>query len=79
MGTERNLSELKPGEKAKVQGISGKGLLKKRLLDMGVIAGTPVEVLKVAPLGDPIDIKVKGYQLTLRKAEASQVQVIVGV
>lgn len=73
MKESRNLGELKPGDSAKVLRISGGGPLKKRLLDMGVIAGTPVEVLKAAPLGDPIDVKLKGYHLTLRKAEAAQI------
>ncbi|MCK4822381.1 ferrous iron transport protein A [bacterium] len=73
MGRIRVLSELKPGEIGKVKRIEGEGRLKKRLLDMGVVSGTIVEVIKVAPLGDPIDIKVKGYHLSLRKEEAVQI------
>ena len=70
---EKILSELKPNESGKVKKIFGEGTLHKRLLDMGIIKGTKIEVTKVAPLGDPVDIKVKGYHLSLRKEEASQV------
>ena len=69
------LSELTPGEKGKVKQITGEGRLKKKLLDMGVIPGSEVEVIKVAPLGDPIDIKIKGYHLSLRKQEAKQISI----
>ncbi len=72
---EKNLSELKPKEAGKVKMISGEGTLHKRLLDMGIIKGTTIEVIMVAPLGDPIDIKVKGYHLSLRKEEAAQISV----
>jgi len=72
---EKKLSELKPRELAKVKKIQGEGTLNKRLLDMGIIKGTKIEVIKVAPLGDPIDIKVKGYHLSLRKEEAAQISV----
>ncbi|MCD4779532.1 MAG: ferrous iron transport protein A [Candidatus Omnitrophica bacterium] len=69
------LSELIPGEKGKVKQITGEGTLKRKLLDMGVIPGSDVEVIKVAPLGDPIDIKIKGYHLSLRKEEAKQISI----
>jgi Fe2+ transport system protein FeoA len=72
---EKPLSELKPKQSCKVKKIQGEGTLPKRLLDMGIIRGTEIEVIKVAPLGDPIDIKVKGYHLSLRKEEAAQVVV----
>ncbi len=72
---EKILSELKPKESGKVKKIYGEGTLHRRLLDMGIIKGTAIEVTKVAPLGDPIDIKVKGYHLTLRKEEAAQISV----
>ncbi|HEO63719.1 MAG TPA: ferrous iron transport protein A [Candidatus Omnitrophica bacterium] len=72
---EKILSELKPKESGKLKGIYGEGTLHKRLLDMGIIKGTTIEVTKVAPLGDPIDIKVKGYHLSLRKEEAAQISV----
>ena len=70
---EKNLSELNPKEAGKVKKIYGEGALYKRLLDMGIIKGTTIEVVRVAPLGDPIDIKVKGYHLSLRKEEAAQI------
>ncbi len=72
---EKILSELKPRESGKVKKIYGEGALHKRLLDMGIIKGTKIEVTKVAPLGDPVDIKVKGYHLSLRKEEAAQILV----
>lgn len=65
------LSNLKVKESAKIKQIIGAGSLKRKFLDMGIIAGTPVEVVKVAPFGDPIDIKIKGYHLSLRKEEAN--------
>jgi len=69
------LSELKPKEKGKIIKVGGKGSTHRRILDMGVVSGTPVEVQRVAPMGDPIEIKVKGYNLTLRKEEAANIQV----
>lgn len=71
----KRLSELKPKEKGRVVKVAGKGGVYRRILDMGVVSGTVVEVERVAPLGDPIQIKVKGYNLTLRKEEASNIQV----
>ena len=72
---EKALSELKPKESGKVKKICCEGTLHKRLLDMGIIKNTAIKVMKVAPLGDPIDIKVKGYHLSLRKNEAAQISV----
>jgi Fe2+ transport system protein FeoA len=69
------LSELKPREKGKIVKVGGKGSVHRRILDMGVVSGTMVEVQRVAPLGDPIEIRVKGYNLTLRKEEAKNIQV----
>lgn len=67
------LRDLKPGEKGKVIKIKGKGNLKKRLLDMGIVPGTEIQLEKVAPLGDPVDILIKGYHLSLRKEEARDI------
>ena len=64
------LRSLEPGAKAKVTRLSGKGAVRRRIMDMGIVPGTTVEVEKVAPLGDPIEVKVKGYHLSLRKEEA---------
>ena len=69
------LSELKPREKGRIIKVGGKGSVHRRILDMGVVSGTPVEVERVAPMGDPIEIKVRGYNLTLRKEEAANIQV----
>jgi Fe2+ transport system protein FeoA len=69
------LNELKPKEKGKIVRVGGKGSFHRRLLDMGLVTGTEIEVVRVAPLGDPIEIRVKGYHLTLRKEEAANIQV----
>ena len=69
------LSELKPKEKGLIVRVSGRGSIYRRIIDMGVVAGTEVEMQRVAPLGDPIQIKVKGYHLTLRKKEAANIKV----
>lgn len=69
------LSELKKGEKGRVVKIGGSGSIHRRLLDMGLVPGSDIEMQRVAPLGDPIEIKVKGYNLSLRKEEAASIQV----
>lgn len=69
------LRELTPGQKAKIVKIKGRGATTKRIADMGVTPGTLVEVERIAPLGDPIEIKVKGYHLSLRKEEAERISV----
>jgi len=73
--TMATLDELRPGQKAKIQRVGGGGAVNRRIVDMGVVRGTPIEVVKVAPLGDPIEVKVKGYNLTLRKEEAAAITV----
>jgi len=65
-----NLSMLNPGEKGTITAIGTIGPLRRRLMDMGVLVGVEVKVLKVAPLGDPIEVTVKSYNLSLRKKEA---------
>lgn len=69
------LNELERGEKGKIVKIGGSGGIHRRLLDMGLVSGSEVEMERVAPLGDPIEIKVKGYNLSLRKEEAASIQV----
>ena len=69
------LKEMSPGERGKVARIRGRGEVYQRLLDMGVTPGSLVEMRRVAPLGDPLEIKVKGYHLTLRKQEAEKIAV----
>ena len=70
-----SLNRVKPGEKAEIVSTSGLGAVHRRLLDMGLVKGAVVEVRKVAPLGDPIEVNVKGYNLSLRKNEAGKILV----
>lgn len=70
-----NLAKLKPGEKGKITAIGALGPLKRRLMDMGVLVGEQVKVVKVAPLGDPIEVDIKSYRLSLRKKEAEGIAV----
>lgn len=70
-----NLSELKIGETAKVVSVGGSGELRQHFLDMGLIPGVKVTLVKYAPMGDPLEIQIFGYELTLRKGEAKQIQV----
>lgn len=72
------LRELKPGQIGKVIKISGSGSVHRRILDMGIVKGAEIEVERVAPLGDPIEVKIKGYHLSLRKEEAANIFVEVG-
>ena len=69
------LAELKPGERARIIAIVGDDEAADRLLEMGLVEETPLQVIKFAPLGDPIEIAVRGYHLTLRKTEAANVVV----
>jgi ferrous iron transport protein A len=70
-----SLRELEPMEKGRIIKVGGQGEIRRRLLDMGVVNGSTVEVLRIAPLGDPVQIKVKGYDLALRKEETGNIQV----
>ncbi|MFZ5980366.1 MAG: FeoA family protein [Candidatus Zixiibacteriota bacterium] len=65
------LSELTPGTKGRILKVGGRGIVKRRIVDMGMVPGVEIEVERYAPLGDPIEIKVKGYHLSLRKEDAS--------
>lgn len=67
---EKYLNEFKIGESGKVKKISAEGKIKRRLFDMGVTPGAEIVMKKVAPLGDPIEVTLRGYELTLRKSEA---------
>ena len=68
------LADIKPGEKCKVLSLVGKhNLLRRRIIDMGVTTGTQIAVRKLAPLGDPIEINLRGYELSLRLNEAKQI------
>ena len=69
------LGDMRPGVCGKISRLSCRGKLRRRLMDMGVVAGTPIRVERVAPLGDPIDLKLKGFHLSLRKEEAGDIWV----
>ncbi|ROR27468.1 ferrous iron transport protein A [Mobilisporobacter senegalensis] len=69
------LKDLKPGQEGTVIGIGEKGPMRRRIMDMGVTPGVLVKVVKVAPLGDPIEVNIRGYELSLRKDEAKQIEV----
>lgn len=71
----KKLNDVLPGERCKVVKITSKGNLFKRITEMGLTTGTIIEVERVAPLGDPVEMKVKGYHLSLRKDEASKIEV----
>jgi ferrous iron transport protein A len=74
----KTLDELEPQEKGRIVKVGGGRGVHRRLLDMGVVAGAEVEVQRVAPLGDPVEIRVKGYDLALRREEARSIQVETG-
>ena len=71
----KTLREVPIGGKAKVVKLHGEGAIKRRIMDMGITRGTEIYVRKVAPLGDPIELNVRGYELSLRKAEAELIEV----
>jgi ferrous iron transport protein A len=71
----RTLRTAKPGDTVKVVGITGKGPIKRRIMEMGITRGVEVFVRKVAPLGDPVEITVRGYELSLRKADAELIEI----
>ena len=70
------LRDVKTGQTVTVQKISGEGAIKKRIMDMGITKGTEIYVRKVAPLGDPVEITVRGYELSLRKADSEIIEVV---
>ena len=70
-----NLREVPVGGTAKVVRIHGEGAVKRRIMDMGITRGVEIFVRKVAPLGDPIEVTVRGYELSLRKADAESIEV----
>lgn len=70
-----NLKDVKVGEKVTIKKVTGTGPVKRRIMDMGLTKGQSVYVRKVAPLGDPVEITVRGYELSLRKADAQMIEV----
>ena len=71
----RTLKEVIVGETVSVEKINGAGAVKRRIMDMGLTKGTTVYIRKVAPLGDPIELTVRGYELSIRKADAEMIDV----
>ena len=71
----QTLKETKIGETVKIVKLHGEGAVKRRIMDMGLTKGTEVYIRKVAPLGDPVEITVRGYELSLRKADAEMIEV----
>lgn len=71
----RTLREAKVGDTVTVVKLHGEGAVKRRIMDMGITKGTDLHVRKVAPLGDPIEVTVRGYELSIRKADADMIQV----
>ena len=69
------LKDARIGSTVTVKKLNGEGAIKRRIMDMGITKGTAVTVKKVAPLGDPMEVTVRGYELTLRKADADMVEV----
>ena len=71
----KTLRELAVGEKAVVKKLNGDGAIKRRIMDMGITKGVEIYVRKVAPLGDPIEMTLRGYELSMRKDDAQRVEV----
>ena len=71
----KTLKQAKIGDTVKVVKLHGEGAVKRRIMDMGITKGTEIYVRKVAPLGDPIEVTVRGYELSLRKADAEMIEV----
>ena len=69
------LKQVKIGESAKVVKLHGEGAVKRRIMDMGITKGVTVYVRKVAPLGDPVEVNVRGYELSIRKADAEMIEI----
>ena len=69
------LREVTPGSTVKVTKLTGEGPVKRRIMDMGITKGVDIFVRKVAPLGDPVEVTVRGYELTIRKADADMIEV----
>lgn len=71
----KTLKEAKVGSAVKVVKLHGEGAVKRRIMDMGITRGVEVYIRKVAPLGDPVEVNVRGYELSLRKADAEMIEV----
>lgn len=71
----KTLKTVRPGQTVSVLKISGEGPVRRRIMDMGITRGTAITVRKVAPLGDPIEVNVRGYELSLRRDDAEMIEV----
>ncbi len=71
----RTLKDAKIGETVKVVKLNGEGAVKRRIMDMGITKGVEIYIRKVAPLGDPVEVTVRGYELSLRKADAQMIDI----
>ena len=71
----RTLKDVQVGETVKVVKLHGEGAVKRRIMDMGITRGAEIDVRKVAPLGDPVEVNVRGYELTVRRADAEMVEI----
>lgn len=71
----KTLKDAKVGETVKVVKLTGEGTVKRRIMDMGITKGVDIYIRKVAPLGDPVEVTVRGYELSLRKADADMITV----
>ncbi|MCI5996356.1 MAG: ferrous iron transport protein A [Blautia sp.] len=71
----KTLRQVKVGESARVVKLHGEGAVKRRIMDMGITKGADIYIRKVAPLGDPVEVTVRGYELSLRKADAGMIEV----
>ncbi len=71
----KTIKQAKIGETVKVVKLHGEGAIKRRIMDMGITRGTEIYIRKVAPLGDPIEVTVRGYELSLRKADADMIEI----
>lgn len=72
---DTTLKDIKPGSSCKVIKVGGEGATRRRIMDMGIVKGTLIKVCKLAPLGDPMELRVRGYGLTLRKEDAEKISV----
>ena len=71
----KSLEQVKPGQTVSVVRLHGEGAIKRRIMDMGITKGVALHVRKVAPLGDPMELNVRGYELSVRKADAEMIEV----
>ena len=72
----KTLRDAKIGDTVKVKKLHGEGAVKRRIMDMGITKGIEVYIRKVAPLGDPVEVNVRGYELSLRKADAEMIEIV---